>query len=87
MVPKRIRRRTTKGWRVPEGAIYVGRPTPWGNYKGSVEAHREVAERAYRLGMSFATLRGKDLVCWCPLDQSCHADTLLDIANREESAE
>ena len=26
-------------------------------------------------------LRGKDLVCWCPLDQPCHADVLLEIAN------
>jgi len=26
-------------------------------------------------------LRGKDLVCWCPLDQPCHADILLELAN------
>ena len=26
-------------------------------------------------------LRGKDLACWCPLDEPCHADLLLDIAN------
>jgi Domain of unknown function (DUF4326) len=28
-----------------------------------------------------AALRGKDLACWCPLDQPCHADVLLEIAN------
>ena len=28
-----------------------------------------------------AELRGKDLACWCPLDQPCHADVLLEIAN------
>lgn len=28
-------------------------------------------------------LRGRDLACWCPLDQPCHADVLLDIANPE----
>lgn len=28
-------------------------------------------------------LRGKDLVCWCPLDQPCHADVLLELANRD----
>jgi Domain of unknown function (DUF4326) len=28
-----------------------------------------------------AELRGKDLVCTCPLDQPCHADVLLKIAN------
>ncbi len=26
-------------------------------------------------------LRGFDLACWCPLDQPCHADVLLEIAN------
>ena len=27
-------------------------------------------------------LRGKDLACWCSLDQPCHADVLLEVANR-----
>ncbi len=26
-------------------------------------------------------LRGKVLVCWCRLDQPCHADVLLELAN------
>lgn len=26
-------------------------------------------------------LRGKNLCCWCPMDQPCHADVLLEIAN------
>lgn len=26
-------------------------------------------------------LRGKDVACWCRLDQLCHGDTLLDLAN------
>lgn len=26
-------------------------------------------------------LRGKDLACWCALDQPCHADVLLKLAN------
>lgn len=26
-----------------------------------------------------APLRGRDLVCWCPLDQLCHADFLLEL--------
>jgi hypothetical protein len=29
-----------------------------------------------------SALRGKNLACWCPLDQPCHADVLLEIANR-----
>lgn len=27
-------------------------------------------------------LRGKNLACWCALDAPCHADVLLDLANR-----
>ena len=27
-------------------------------------------------------LAGKNLACWCPLDQPCHADVLLRIANK-----
>lgn len=27
-------------------------------------------------------LRGKNLACWCPLDQPCHADVLLELANQ-----
>lgn len=30
-MPSRLQRRRTKGWRLPEGAVYVGRPTMWGN--------------------------------------------------------
>lgn len=30
-MPERIQRQRTKGWRMPDGAIYVGRPTLWGN--------------------------------------------------------
>lgn len=26
-------------------------------------------------------LHGKDLACWCRLDQECHADVLLRLAN------
>lgn len=28
-------------------------------------------------------LAGRDLACWCPLDQPCHADVLLQIANEQ----
>jgi hypothetical protein len=30
-MPSRIRRERKKGSRMPEGAVYVGRPTKWGN--------------------------------------------------------
>lgn len=30
-------------------------------------------------------LRGKNLACWCQLDQPCHADVLLELANAGET--
>lgn len=95
---------------MPEGAVYVGRPTRWGNPfpVGSVvnivgqdgeygEAYGTVtldlSIAAYRLWaeeqMAWSTrddfldpIKGRDLACWCPLDQPCHADVLLELANR-----
>ena len=29
-------------------------------------------------------LRGKNLACWCALDEPCHADVLLELANAPE---
>lgn len=29
-----------------------------------------------------AQLRGHDLACWCKLGEPCHADVLLELANR-----
>jgi hypothetical protein len=30
-MPERIQRSRAKGWQMPDGAIYVGHPTVWGN--------------------------------------------------------
>lgn len=34
-----------------------------------------------------APLRGKNLACWCHQDSPCHADVLLEIANRPTQSE
>lgn len=44
-----------------------------------MEAHRSADQDRFELFI--APLRGKDLACWCPLDQPCHADILLELAN------
>ncbi|UXU75524.1 MULTISPECIES: DUF4326 domain-containing protein [unclassified Paracoccus (in: a-proteobacteria)] len=31
---------------------------------------------------SLPALRGRPLACWCPPGCPCHADVLLDLANR-----
>ena len=126
--PRRIQRQRTKGWRMPPGAVYVGRPSLWGNpwranvdgptfdippddrRAWAVQMYREELEhfgllsdfdyfvstpRWYQVQRDVVAsgaanmaeyaphaLRGRDLACWCPLDQPCHADVLLELANR-----
>lgn len=91
-MPKRVQRRRTRGWRMPENAVYVGRPTRWGNpFKVSVYGLEEslrffgkYLEARLRVEPDFLEpLRGKDLACWCPLDRPCHADILLELANKK----
>ena len=42
---------------------------------------RSLNERPDIKAAAIAGLRGKNLACWCPLDQPCHADVLLELAN------
>ena len=96
MTPQRIHRRRIAGWRIPEGAVYVGRPGPWGNrfeHDGTPEGRATAAAR-YRqwiearpawMNAARRDLAGRDLACWCPLGQSCHADVLLAVANDGQS--
>jgi hypothetical protein len=129
MRPARIQMRRTKGWRLPEGGVYVGRPTRWGNpfvvgdgplsFHGyehggvgqygtgagqadmtipdtglsaamAVALYRDVLEDIVdhpqddidrEIRMALLDLRGQALACWCPVDEPCHADVLLAIAN------
>ena len=39
------------------------------------------SRKAARRAEARRLLRGHDLACWCPLDQPCHADVLLEVAN------
>lgn len=50
------------------------------------EYRRREARGAAFSAMVARELRGKDLACWCALDQPCHADVLLEIANRPLAA-
>jgi hypothetical protein len=67
-------------------AVYVGRPTKWGNpFVLGRDGTREEVIRRYRdwivgttLMNCLEELAGKDLVCWCaPL--ACHADVLVEL--------
>jgi hypothetical protein len=90
--PKRVQQRRTRGWRKPVGALSVARPHKWGNpfEVGNTPGVRtnEEAVRLYRLWLpgslllaDIGELTGHDLMCFCPLDQPCHADVLLELAN------
>lgn len=47
---------------------------------GRVEVDDQMA--TWRQLRRVASLKGKDLACWCPLDgDACHADVLLHLAN------
>jgi hypothetical protein len=88
---RRVQLRRNKGWRKPDGAISVARPHKWGNpfvvgTPGVPDA--ETAVRLHRqwmpdsdLSRELSDLTGHDLMCFCPLDQPCHADVLLELAN------
>ena len=102
-MPKRIQRRRTKGWRQPKGTVFVGRPSKFGNpYRIDSQLPKHMAlPAAVGLFKSYAgyrlesdphwldSLKGKDLACWCPLEDEkgnpvpCHADVLIELANRE----
>lgn len=52
----------------------------WLNYM-----HTGDTPRDRPLPSEIEELRGKDLACWCPLTSPCHADVLLELANKEEA--
>lgn len=84
-MPERIQRMRTKGWRMPPNTVYVGRPTRYGN--PFTKANSGTVDPAIRFACEVAPLldteplRGKNLACWCSLEQPCHADVLIEIAN------
>jgi hypothetical protein len=95
MRPRRVQLRRVAGWRKPQGAVVVARPTRWGNpyvigparSRADAVALFEQAIRSSDSALGFTAedvrreLVGRDLACWCPLDEPCHADVLLRLAN------
>jgi len=87
--PKRIQRSRTAGWRMPENAKSVARPSRWGNpfkvednHQGAVDQFTKWVEQQGDLMQAIRSeLRGHDLACYCKPEQPCHADVLLRIAN------
>ena len=98
MKPHRVQIRRIKGWRMPPNTVSVARPSRYGNPHRigfcpvcGVDHTREEALAEFKAQLAqysewdyerFDVLRGKNLACYCALDQACHADILLEIANR-----
>jgi hypothetical protein len=61
--PKRIQRQRRKGWRMPEGVVYVGRPSKWGNpfaldgWRGAFLAVLSLGERGDARGCRAAAVK------------------------------
>jgi len=89
--PSRIQRSRSKGWRKPADAIFVGRPSKWGNpyiIGQHVSTNAEAVAAYAKWLMANPTLMndlhelsGKPLMCWCSLSEPCHGDVLLSLAS------
>lgn len=95
--PIRIQLSRRKGFQIPPNTVSVARPSQWGNphrvgfcpvcgadhtqqeavaeFRAEVESNSTLRSRISR------ELAGKNLACWCRLDEPCHADVLLSVAN------
>jgi len=77
---------------VPDGAVYVGRAAPglpasqYANPYSVKILGRDGALRLYReyleqhpdlVAQARGDLAGRDVACWCRLDENCHGDVLL----------
>lgn len=89
-MPVRVQLKRTKGWRLPDNTVSVARPHKWGNPYSVSEYGRNLALKNFQgrlfglksIGaLDFSDIKGKNLACWCRLDQPCHADLLLQMAN------
>lgn len=92
-MPQRFQRSRVKGRHLPPGTVVVTKPTRWANpfplnadksnRAEVVAAFRAYAEDRLRHEPAWLEpLRGRDLACYCRLDEACHAEVLLELANR-----
>jgi len=75
---------------IPADAVYVGRPSKWGNpfvmgkdgtLAECVQQYLDMISVMPHFILAIRReLKGKDLVCWCA-PQLCHANVLRKIAN------
>jgi hypothetical protein len=72
---------------IPDNAVLVARPSRYGSpFKIGKDGTREQVLAKYEAWLDqklkeepsfLEPLKGKNLVCYCPLDLACHADIIL----------
>jgi hypothetical protein len=93
-MPKVLNRHHFHGKPLPDGSVYIGRGTPYGNpFVVGVDGTREECVAKFTAEvlptLDVSALRGHDLVCSCarPLGSplpplACHGDPILIKANQ-----
>lgn len=76
---------------IPNNAVYIGRPSKWGNpFVIGVDGTRAEVVIKYEVRLmqtpkllaDISELKGKSLVCFCS-PQPCHGDVLFRLANQQ----
>lgn len=92
IAPARFQLSRRAGYRMPPGGASVTRGSRWGNPHKVADVGRAEAVKLFeedllagRLPISVDDVRrhlaGRPLGCTCRLDEACHADVLLRVAN------
>lgn len=92
--PYRVWRDESGDWWASNGGCHYG---PFGSkaaaageavdrFRADIERpgphHSRLVDAAPTIADVMKALRGRDLACWCKPGEPCHADVLIDIANR-----
>ena len=73
----RLYRRELQHWGLMSDRAYVISDERW---EAEWQHWKSIAPHAENMAeLAAVALKGKDLACWCPLDQPCHADVLLEL--------
>jgi hypothetical protein len=96
--PSRVQLSRKKGWKMPQNTVKVARPSKYGNPHRigfcpicGVDHTREEAVAEFEAETNFPDvqqrireeLAGKNIACFCRLDEVCHGDVLLRLANEK----
>lgn len=72
--------------KMPDGRYGIDRKSMSGVFRDTYEEAVDLCIAMFSANavlMDVSELRGKDLACWCREGSACHADVLLELANKE----